>query len=214
MQDEATGCKAAAIVRGGGELGTAVAYALHKAGLRVLVVDRPLPGALRLGAAFAAAAVSGCAVVGGVAAVHCATRAQCEAAWRRGEVPLWTGPEDDLGLRPELLVDARMRGVHGPRAHMDEAPLVVGIGPGFEAGRDVHLVIESNRGPRLGQVLSRGSAEPHTGIPGEVMGHREERVRRAPCAGRMERARELGDFVAAGDVVATVAGEPVRARIG
>ncbi|MCC6528398.1 MAG: hypothetical protein IT373_37480, partial [Polyangiaceae bacterium] len=86
-------------------------------------------------------------------------------------------------------------------------------GPGFVCGRDAHYVLESNRGPSLGRVLSEGSAETHTGVPGEVAGHREDRLLRAPCAGAFTRTRELGDFVEPGDTVGTVAGRAVVARL-
>jgi xanthine dehydrogenase accessory factor len=206
-----------ALIRGGGELGSAIAHAFASAGARVLVLDRPLPTALRLHVTFSWAAVlpAGQHTVEGVTAVHCADRAAIEAAWARGEVALWTADplSELLAERPDILVDARMRSLTEPMARLDEAALVIGVGPGFEAGRDVHVVIESNRGARLGEPITSGAAEAYTGVPGDVLGLREERLLRAPCAGRLARLRDLGDFVDAGEVVATVEGEPVLARI-
>ena len=203
-----------AIVRGGGELGSAVGRALALGGMRVLVLDRPLPGALRLGVAFAAAAVApdGRAVVEGVTAVRTGSLGEIEAAWARGDVALMV-EDAPAELHPAVLVDARMRGLSEPLTRLDEAPLVVGIGPGFEAGRDVHWVVESNRGPRLGLAIDEGRAETHTGVPGEVLGQREARILRAPRAGRFVRSLELGAFVEVGDTVAAVEGEPVLARL-
>ena len=210
--------RALAVIRGGGELGTGVGHALALAGLRVVVLDRPLPGALRLEVAFAAAAVSGRVEVDGVVAVLCADRAAVDAALARGEVAVFTGPAAALalagGVLPDVLVDARMRSLTAPMARLDEARVVIGVGPGIEAGKDAHFVIESNRGPRLGELVRTGAAEAYTGVPGDVLGVREPRILRSPAKGALVRARELGDFVEAGDVVATVAGEPVVARIG
>lgn len=203
-----------ALIRGGGELGSAIAHAFALAGARVLVLDRPLPSALRLHVAFAWAAVLPARrhSIEGVTAAHCADRAAVDAAWERGEVALWTAdPPGDV--RPEILVDARMRSLTEPLAHLDEARLVIGVGPGFVAGRDVHVVIESNRGPRLGEPITLGPAEPYTGVPGDVLGLREERLLRSPRAGRLTRVRQLGAFVEAGETMATVEGEPVLARI-
>ena len=204
-----------AIVLGGGELGTGIAHALFRAGLPVLVVDRPVPSALRLGVAFAAAAVAAerRITVEGVAAVSCGSHREIAAAWERGEVPLWVGPVAALRLRAALCVDARMRRLTAPLARWPEAEVRIGIGPGFVAGGDVGFVVESNRGPTLGRVLERGSAETHTGLPGLVAGYREERILRAPCAGRFVRRRALGAFVAPGDIVGEVAGQAVRARL-
>jgi xanthine dehydrogenase accessory factor len=205
--------RALAVIRGGGELGTGIGHALALAGLRVVVLDRPLPGALRLGVAFAAAAVKGRVEVEGVVATLCADRAEVDAALARGEVAVWTGRADALGLAPDVLVDARMRSLTAPMARLDEARVVIGVGPGIEAGKDAHFVIESNRGPRLGEALREGRAEAYTGVPGDVLGVREPRILRSPVAGRLERVRDLGDAVEPGDVVATVAGAPVVARI-
>lgn len=206
-------------IRGGGEMGSAIAHAFALAGLRLLVLDRPLPGALRLGVAFAAAAVSadGRVTIEGITAARCRDRREIEAAWARGEIALWIDPWTDptvATLRPGVLVDARMRSLTEPMTRLDEAPLVIGVGPGFDAGRDCHYVIESNRGPRLGAVITSGPADSHTGVPGDVLGFRDERILRAPRTGRLERARDLGDFVEPGDVVATVDGAPVVARLG
>jgi xanthine dehydrogenase accessory factor len=204
-----------AIVLGGGELGTGVAHALFRSELRVLVVDRPVPGALRLGVAFAAAAVGveRRITVEHVAAVLCPSQLAIEAAWARGEVPLWVGPVAALRLRADVCIDARMRRLTAPLARWPAAELRIGIGPGFVAGSDVDLVVESNRGPTLGRVLDHGSAERHTGVPGLVAGYREPRILRAPCAGRFVRRRALGAFVEPGDAVGEVAGQAVRARL-
>jgi xanthine dehydrogenase accessory factor len=201
------------IIRSGGELGTGVAHALYRAGLRLLVVDRPVPTALRLGVAFAAAAYQERVVVGGVTAVLCRSNADVALAWERAELPLWTGAEAELELEPAFVVDARMRRLTERSTERSHAPVVIGIGPGFEVGVDVHYVVESQRGPSLGRVITRGQAARHTGVPGEVAGVREERILRAPTAGTLVRRLELGDYVEAGVVVATVEGQPVSARI-
>lgn len=204
-----------ALVRGGGDLGTGVAHALRARGLRVVVVDRPLPTALRLSVAFAAAAVvpEGRVEVEGVEAVLCRDPADVHAAWAAGRVALWTGDEAALGLAPDVLVDARMRALTEPSTRRTDAPIVIGIGPGFVAGVDAHAVVESNRGPALGRVLLTGAAEPHTGVPGAVAGFKRERLLLAPCEGTFVRERALGDFVEQGDVVGRVGDAPVQSTL-
>lgn len=198
---------------GGGEMGTAVAHALTRLGMRVLVLDQPLPGALRLGVAFAAAAVRGRTVVEGIEAINARCPNEVTSAWAKGRVPVWTGDPSSLELRPTVLVDARMRQLSEPHTHLGLAPITLGMGPGFEAGRHVHYVLESNRGPHLGGVICRGSAEPHTGKPGAVLGFREQRVLRSSQSGVFERSVALGALVDQGDVVGHVCGQPVRARL-
>lgn len=208
-----------ALVRGGGDLGTGIAHALHLNGWRVVVLDRPLPTALRLTVSFASAAVAaqGRVVVQRVEATRCDGPRDVGLAWASGRVALWTGAEEALraapGITPDVLVDARMRALTAPSTRLADAPLVVGVGPGFEAGVDAHVVIESNRGPRLGAVITRGRAEPHTGVPGAVAGFKSERLILSPCGGAFERASALGDLVEPGDVVGHVEGAPVRAGL-
>jgi xanthine dehydrogenase accessory factor len=96
---------------------------------------------------------------------------------------------------------------------ISDAPIVIGLGPGFTADADVHAVIETNRGHHLGRVILSGSAEPHTGVPGPTAGFTAERVLRAPCRGTFTGKRRIGDAVEAGEAVASVAGEPVVAKI-
>lgn len=204
------------LVRGGGDLGTGAAVALVRSGLDVVVADRARPTALRLTAAFAAAALGSERTVGGITGVLAASGAAIRDAFERGRVAVWVRGDEALraeGVSPRVLVEARMRGVRNPSLAPDEAPLVVALGPGYVAGRHCHYVVETNRGPRLGQVIERGAAEPHTGVPGQVQGLAEKRLLRSPVAGTLRRMRSIGEPVSAGDVVATVEGEPVRARI-
>ncbi|MBU2498577.1 MAG: molybdenum hydroxylase, partial [Proteobacteria bacterium] len=95
----------------------------------------------------------------------------------------------------------------------DDAPLVIALGPGFEVGKDAHFVVETNRGHHLGRLLTTGSAEPNTASPGPVLGITTERVLRAPANGRWESRADIGDGVKKGDLIGTVADQPVEAKI-
>jgi xanthine dehydrogenase accessory factor len=92
---------------------------------------------------------------------------------------------------------------------MSQAPLVIALGPGFDAGVNCHAVIETQRGHDLGRVIWSGSAHADTGIPGAVNGRDVNRVLRAPAAGRVEWLREIGDLVTTGELLGTVAGNVV-----
>jgi len=97
--------------------------------------------------------------------------------------------------------------------NLSEAPLVIGLGPGFEAGRDVHIVIETNRGHNLGRIILNGCAEPNTGAPGNIDGHTKKRVLRSPCSGIFKSSLTIGTIVKQNDVVGHVDGKPVIAQI-
>ena len=115
-------------------------------------------------------------------------------------------------LKPHVVVDAVMA-KRNLGTRKDEAPLVIGIGPGFTAPDDVHIAVESNRGHDLGRIIFEGRPEPYTGIPGQVMAYAKERVLRAPVAGRVKHMRVLGDNVKTGDYLLTVDDAPLLAPI-
>jgi xanthine dehydrogenase accessory factor len=94
-----------------------------------------------------------------------------------------------------------------------DAPLVIGMGPGFRAGRDVHIVIETKRGHNLGRIIEEGEAQPDTGIPGDIGGYTWERVLRSPTAGSFRGKKQIGDLIEKGNIVAEVEGVPLKATI-
>jgi len=202
------------VVRGGGDLGTGVAHTLRRAGFLVAVLEIARPLAVRRAAAFAEAVYAGRTTVEGIEAVLTEPGAARAALDDGAAVPVIVDPDGAVmrSLAPAAVVDARMAKRNLGTSRSD-APVTVALGPGFEAGRDVDIVIETNRGPSLGRIIERGSAEPNTGVPGEVGGASAERVLRAPAAGRFLAAARIGDVVREGDVVGSVGGAPVKARI-
>lgn len=96
---------------------------------------------------------------------------------------------------------------------MTDAPLVIGVGPGFTAGTDCHRVIETKRGHYLGRVIDKGSAIPNTGVPGNVGGYTVERLLRAADSGIFRPLAEIGDYVTEGQTVAFSGNVPVKAQI-
>lgn len=215
------------VVRGGGDLGTGVAHRLWSAGYRVVVLETERPTVLRRTVAFAQAALSGSTVVEGVEARRIApgdldefvanlggSGAGNSRTPRLGWVPVVVDPcgRTISDLRPDAVVDARMAKVNLGTVRED-AGVTIGLGPGFTAGEDVDYVVETARGHSLGRLLTGGSAEPDTGIPGVIAGVGAERVIRAPASGPFAASRAIGDLVREGDTVGTVGGCPARARV-
>lgn len=202
------------LVRGGGELGSAAARLIFLSGFPVAVLEREAPLAVRRRVCLAEAVFRGTATVEEtIGRLVPASRIR-EALDEGGFVPVAVDPDAScLGLlKPEIVVDARMaKRVLDTR--MDQAGLVVGLGPGFVAARDVHAVIETQRGPNVGRVIWQGSAEANTAMPSVVAGHAESRVLRAPRAGVFRGRRRIGDIVHAGEIVAEIEGTAVTAPI-
>jgi xanthine dehydrogenase accessory factor len=201
------------LIKGAGDLATGSAVRLARSGFRVAMTELAEPTAVRRTVAFSEAVAAGRAAVEGVAARRVGSAAEARRVMGEGQVAVLVEPGAPWpALRPLAVVDARMakRNLGTSR---DEAPVVIGLGPGFTAGADVHAVVETNRGHTLGTVLLEGAAQPNTGVPGEIGGYGPERLLRAPIAGILAVRVEIGERVEAGAVVALVAGQPVRARI-
>jgi xanthine dehydrogenase accessory factor len=201
-------------IKGGGDLGTGVAYRLHRAGLCVLVTELPNPLVIRRRVALATAVYQGVAQVEGITARRVEADQELFAAWQRGEVPVLVDPQALVvsRLQPTVLVDAVMA-KKNTGTHITDAPIVIALGPGFVAGRDAHAVIETQRGHCLGRVIYQGAAAPDSGEPGSTQGVSLKRVLRAPAAGHFETLCQIGDHVQAGQIVARVGDTPLCAAI-
>lgn len=193
------------LIRGAGDLATGVAARLWRAGFPLLMTELAMPFLVRRTVALGEAVRAGQIRVEELVARRAGTIEESADLLSEGIIPVLVDP---VGasisiLTPTVVIDARMA-KRNIDTRLDDAPLVIGLGPGFVAGRGVHAVIETNRGHSLGRALWQGSAEPNTGTPGLVAGRGSERVLRAPVAGRVLGLREIGARLAAGDVVATV----------
>ena len=221
------------ICRGAGDLATGIIHRLHRAGHRVIALETDYPAAIRRQVSFCEAVYDGSAAVEGLTArlVPALTDAETdtetysgendtpaahivsekwdssaiEAVLEAGEVPLLIDQKGEsiALLKPDVVVDAIIA-KKNLGTTIDMAPLVIGVGPGFTAGQDVHLVIESMRGHNLARIITDGMAQPNTGVPGNIAGFTSERVIHAPAAGYIHDVRKIGDIVQKGDEIARI----------
>lgn len=198
-------------VQGAGEMASAVAVCLSRAGCRVVMAEIAAPLAVRRQVCFSEAVYEGAACVAGVLGVLVVAD---DAEFLDRAVNVMVDPTAARmpRLRPDAVVDARMtKRVPAPLPR-GEAPLV-GLGPGFTCGLNADRVVETHREAGPGRVIATGSAAADTGVPGEVGGATRARLLRAPAAGRLDPRCAIGDQVAAGQVLGFVAGEPVVAGL-
>ena len=204
------------VVRGGGEMGSGVAWRLRRCGFDVVITEVEHPMAVRRWAAFSEAIYEGSMTFEGITAhrIDLSDSERLSELCQSGDIPILVCPDPSgiAVLRPEIVVDAILA-KRNTGTCRGMAGLVIGLGPGFVAGSDVDCVIETNRGQNLGRCMWNGSAEANTGIPGELGGESIKRVLRAPTAGLIHPTRDLGDLVKAGESVASVNGVEVRAQI-
>lgn len=196
-------------------MASAVAWRLYMANMRrICMLDLERPLCVRRRVSFCVALQTGETAVEGVLAIAARTRREIEAAWKREAIAVMntTDWERLRGARPDVLVDAILA-KRNTGTSIEDAPLVIALGPGFDAGADCDLVIETNRGHDLGRIIVEGCAAPNTSRPGEIAGFTTERVLRSPAAGTFVSPLQIGQRVRAGDVVGCVGEAPVTAAI-
>ena len=199
------------LVRGGGDLATGVIHCLHQAGFPVGVVELAHPLTVRRRVALSSAVYEGTATVEGLRAQRVSDAEGWLATVGEGEVPVAVCDTIPAWIpTPEVVIDARLA-KRNIDTCIDDADFVIALGPGFDAGIDCDVVVETNRGSRLGRIIDNGPAQANTGTPGVVSGYGTERVLRAPKSGMIQWQAQIGDPVARGAVIGTVAGIDILA---
>lgn len=202
------------VVRGGGDLATGIICRLRACGFPVVILETETPTVIRRTVALATAVFNGTFSVEGSEAVTVYNDKELYEILAQGRIPLLIDPVGASinRLKPAIVVDAILA-KQNLGTTMDMAPIVIGVGPGFEAGRDVHAVIETNRGHHLGKVIYEGGAEPDTGVPGAIGGESHKRVLRAPSDGVIRCHVPICSQVEEGDLIATVQDLPIRSEL-
>ncbi len=202
-------------IRGAGDIATGIAFRLKKSGFQVVMSDLPVPTSIRRTVCFSEAIINGETTVEDITARLAKSAEEALEIMRGGEIALLADPEGETArrLNPDVVVDAILA-KKNLGTKITDAPIVIGVGPGFSAGMDCHAVVETMRGHTLGRAYTSGSAQPDTGVPGNILGFTLERLLRAPCAGVFHGVKQIGDEIQAGEVCAYVDDEPIVSGIG
>lgn len=202
------------LIKGAGDLATGTAHRLACCGFSVVMLEVPEPTVIRRPVSFAEAVFSGERSVEGITAKLAESAGEVQGIIASGNIAVLVDPKWSTVslLQPIAVIDAIIA-KKNLGTIKSEASIVIGLGPGFTAGVDVHAVVETQRGHDLGRVIYSGSATPNTGVPGEIGGYSTERLLRSPAQGVFRGIREIGDLVKAGDPVAMVGDTPIHASI-
>ena len=164
------------VVRGGGDLGSGVIWRLRRVGFPVVVLELERPLAVRRTVAYSSAVTDGSITIDGIEGVRVDSADSAIEAARARSVAVMVAPEvPSFPMPASVLVDARLAKQKLDTTR-DQAPFVVGLGPGFDAGVDCDAVVETMRGHRLGRVIWDGPAAANTGVPGQIGGASAKRV--------------------------------------
>ena len=202
------------IVRGGGDLASGTVQKLHRSGFRVLVLEVAKPTSIRRDVSFSEAVYKGEIEIEGITAVHVSSLSEIEEVFRNKKVPVIIDEDGKYikKIRPKIVVDAIIAKKNMGTTR-DMADITIALGPGFTAGEDVDIVIETSRGHNLGRLIFQGQAAENTGIPGSIMGFSSERVIYSPCHGIMKNVIDIGTVVEKNEVIAYIGEESVKASI-
>ena len=204
------------LVRGTGDVGSAVAAVLFREGHAVVVHDASAPSHARRGMAFVDALYDGTATLEDVLAKRApGPESLPHMLGCRRAVPVTDAPLDDVlaEVRPDVVVDARMLKRATPAPVPRLAPLVIGLGPACEAGANVDVAIETQWGDALGAVVTRGRTRPLEGEPQPIAGIARERFVYAPEGGTFRTSLGIGDRVTAGREIGRVDDTPIVAPL-
>ena len=199
-------------IRGAGDLATGIALRLYRSGFDIIMSDIAVPTTVRRTVAFSPAVYTGETQVEGITGKLCENISMIDTVIESGCIPVIVDPSGEKEYKPDIIVDAIIAKTNiGTK--ITDADIVIGVGPGFEAGVDCHAVVETKRGHNLGRVIWSGSAYPNTGVPGNIGGYTVERIIRATADGVFSAKVNIGDFVKAGDLLAYCDETPVYANI-
>jgi len=195
------------LVRGGGDLATGVVQKFYRAGFRIVVLETNTPTAIRRSVSLSEAVYDGVATVEDMVCRLISEVNELEGCWQKGEIPLMVDPcgKSIEAIKPSAVIDAIMA-KKNMGTFISMADVTIALGPGFNAGKDVHAVIETLRGHDLGRLILQGCAKPDTGVPGEIAGESIHRVIRAPASGKIMYRKQIGSIVEQGDVLFSIVG--------
>lgn len=203
------------VIRGGGDIASGIACRLFNSGFKVLILEISNPSVIRRKVSFAQAVYENEVFVQGIRGKLVRKLDEALLLSEHNLIPVLIDGElkNFKNNKPNILVDAILA-KKNLGISIDMASVVIGVGPGFTAGVDVDAVIETQRGHELGRVILNGSAEPNTGIPGNVGGYGLERVIKSPKGGIVRIIKDIGSIVESGDTIAIVDGIEVKTKIG
>lgn len=202
------------LIRGGGDIATGIAHRLFRSGFKILILETDDPTMVRRTVSFGSAIFDGQAIVEGVKSIKANNIMDIYEVWKEGHIPVIADKECNIlsEIKAEILVDAILA-KRNLGTNREMAAITIGVGPGFSAGKDVDVVVETCRGHDLGRLIFNGYAESDTGIPGQILGYSKERVLRSPCEGIVTNLLDIGDMVKKDQIISYVNNAPIKASI-
>ena len=202
------------IVRGGGDLASGTINRLHNMGFKVLVLEIEKPNFIRRKVCYGQAVYEKEFLLEGIVSERADNLDEIKNIWADGRIPVYIDSQMEIvsKIKPIAVIDAIIAKKNlGMRKGI--APITIALGPSFEAGKDVDVVIETQRGHNLGRIIFEGFAAENTGVPGIIKGYGKERVIHAPASGKLKIVHDIGSIVQKDEIIAYIDSVPVYASL-
>lgn len=202
------------IIRGGGDLATGVAEVLYQSGFKILILDIAKPSSIRRSVCFSEAIYDGETKVEDIICKKVENENEIESCWNKKIIPIMVDEKGEIikKIKPDVVVDSIIA-KKNLGTTKDMAPITIALGDGFEAGKDVDIVIETMRGHNLGRIITNGRAMKNTGIPGEIKGVSKDRVIYSLADGKFSSIKKIGDTVQKDEIIGYVGDVEIRGKI-
>lgn len=202
------------IIRGGGDLATGVAEVLYQSGFKILILDIAKPSSIRRSVCFSEAIYDGETKVEDIICKKVENENEIESCWDKKIIPIMVDEKGEIikKIKPDVVVDSIIA-KKNLGTTKDMAPITIALGDGFEAGKDVDIVIETMRGHNLGRIITNGRAMKNTGIPGEIKGVSKDRVIYSLADGKFSSIKKIGDAVQKDEIIGYVGDVEIRGKI-
>ena len=202
------------VIRGGGDLATGVAEVLYQSGFKILILDIEKPSSIRRSVCFSEAIYDGVTKVENIICKKVENENEIEKCWNEKIIPIMVDEKGDIikKIKPDVVVDSIIA-KKNLGTTKDMAPITIALGDGFEAGKDVDVVIETMRGHNLGRIITSGRAMKNTGIPGEIKGVSKDRVIYSKANGIFSSVKKIGDTVQKDEIIGYVGNVEIRGKI-
>lgn len=202
------------VIRGGGDLATGVAEVLYQSGFKILILDIKKPSSIRRSVCFSEAIYDGVTKVENIICKKVENESEIEKCWNEKIIPIMVDEKGEIikKIKPDVVVDSIIAKKNlGTTKEM--APITIALGDGFEAGKDVDIVIETMRGHNLGRIITSGRAMKNTGVPGEIKGVSKDRVIYSLANGIFSSVKKIGDTVQKDEIIGYVGDVEIRGKI-
>lgn len=202
------------VIRGGGDLATGVAEVLYQSGFKILILDIEKPSSIRRSVCFSEAIYDGIIQVENIICKKVENENDIEKCWNEKIIPIMVDEKGEIikKIKPNVVVDSIIAKKNlGTTKEM--APITIALGDGFEAGKDVDIVVETMRGHNLGRIITSGRAMKNTGIPGEIKGVSKDRVIYSLANGIFSSVKKIGDTVQKDEIIGYVGDVEIRGKI-